>query len=138
MRIAPKALEFYNSAAASETSKIKAETLKLQARVKTHEIGFSAGRLGISFTSRDIEFEPGEAGKSSESFRSKSYRHSQNEALHINSIRSEMNLNSLSLCELEGPKKSETPQYLRNRAISAYEALSSDSEYLPGRALGSV
>lgn len=138
MRIAPRALDHYNSAAAADAARMEADTRRLQARLKTREVGFNVGRLGVSFSSRDIEFEPGEAGKSSESFRSKSYRHTQSEELHVGQIRREMDRSAVSLDGKISFESSSVPQYLRNRAASAYRALSSGPEHVPGRALGSV
>lgn len=138
MKIAPKALEHYNSAAKAQTTAKRAEALNLQARVKTSEVGFKAGAFGVSFTSRKVEFEQDGAGKSSEFLRSKSYSHTQDEELDIISLRHEMNSGSYGEdhnCDSMGV---DIPRYLRNRAVSAYRSLSSVKEYVPGRALGKV
>ncbi|WP_027177755.1 hypothetical protein [Maridesulfovibrio bastinii] len=138
MRIAPKALEQYNSAAREQTALKRSEALNLQARVKTSEVGFKAGSFGVSFTSRKVEFEQDEAGKSSEFLRSKSYSHTQDEELDIISLRHEMNSGSHTEDRNSDLMGVDIPRYLRTRAVSAYRSLASVSEYIPGRALGKV
>lgn len=138
MKIAPKALKYYNTAAASKAIGKRGETLNLKARVKTSEFGFNAGPLGISFTSRRVEFEPDDAAKSSETLHSKLYRHAQNEESDINSIREEMSTESAYRKIELSTEKSSYPAYMRNRAISTYQSFAEADYYIPGRALGSV
>ncbi len=139
MRIAAQGISRYVDNANRWSGETASEVEKVKARVTTRQIGFSLGKLGINFTAKDLEFEPGEAEKASREFRSKTYPRTQSEEQHVQNIYQQLALTQTALSEDSAIFNPGSPDYMRTRAINAYSRQSGALDYaLPGSALGKV
>ncbi|CCO23318.1 hypothetical protein [Maridesulfovibrio hydrothermalis] len=139
MKIAEHGINRYADNAKLWSWQTEAEVEKVTARVKTRSFGFTIGKLGVNFTAKDLEFEPGEAEKASQDFRSKTYPRTQREERHVQNIYQQLALTQATLSEDSATFNPGSSGYMRTRAVNAYSQQSGALNYtLPGSALGKV
>lgn len=139
MKVAAQSINRYAENAKNWSGQTEKEVENLTARVKTRSFGFNIGKLGVKFTAKDLEFEPGEAEKAAQKFRSKTYPRTQSEEQHVQNVYQQLALAQTALSEDFATFNPGSSSYLRTRAINAYSQQSSAlSNTLPGSALGKV
>ncbi|SMF35837.1 hypothetical protein [Desulfovibrio gilichinskyi] len=139
MRIAAQSVNLYAENAQRWAVQTDAVSENVQARVKTRSFGLNLGKLGVSFTAKDLEFEPSEAQVASQEFRSKSYPRTQSEESDVQDVAKYLMQTQTALSEDPVTYTSSNSGYKLSRAISAYTQQSGSlNSSQPGRALGKV
>ncbi|WP_027721848.1 hypothetical protein [Maridesulfovibrio zosterae] len=139
MKVAAQSISRYAENAKKWSGQTEKEVKRMTARVKTSSFGFNIGKLGVKFTAKDLEFEPAEAEKVSQDFRSKTYPRTQSEERHVQNIYQQLAMTQTALSEDSATFNPGSSGYMRTRAINAYSRQSGALEStLPGSALGKV
>lgn len=139
MKIAAQSVNIYAENAKKWSGQTAKEVEKMTARVVTRSFGFNIGKLGVNFTAKDLEFEPGEAEKASQKFRSKTYPRTQSEERHVQNVYQHLALTQTALSEDSATFNPGSSGYMRTRAVNAYSQQAGALDYaLPGSALGKV
>lgn len=139
MKIAAQGISRYAENMKMWSGQTEKEVERVTARVKTRSFGFRIGKLGVNFTAKDLEFEPGEAQKASQKFRSKTYPRTQSEERHVQNVYQQLALTQATLSEDSATFSPGSAGYMRTRAVNAYSQQAAALDYaLPGSALGKV
>lgn len=139
MKIAAQSISRYAENAKRWSRQTEKEVENMTARVKTRSFGFKIGKLGVNFTAKDLEFEPGEAEKAAQKFRSKIYPRTQSEERHVQNVYQQLALTQTALSEGSATFNPGSSGYMRTRAINAYSQQSGALDTtLPGSVLGKV
>jgi len=139
MKVAAHSINIYAENSKRWSGKAEREAKRLTAHVKTRRVGFNIGKFGINFTAKDLDFEPDEAKKASQTFRSKTYPRTQREEFHVQKLQQQLALAQTTLSEDPATFDPGSSSYHRIRAIEAYSRQSGALSYtLPGSALGKV
>ncbi|WP_320171914.1 hypothetical protein [Maridesulfovibrio sp.] len=139
MKIATQGLSRYSENMKLWSGQTEKEAESVAARVKTRSFGFRIGKLGVNFTAKDLEFEPGDAAKASQDFRSKAYPRTQSEERHVQNVSQQLALTQAALSEDSATFNPGSSGYMRARAVNAYSQQAASLDYaLPGSTLGKV